>query len=364
MKQLLLVFALIATINAQAQENEKVTKKVILEDFTGEWCGWCPEGQIVAEDIKAAEPINFLPLANHNGDRFQIPEGAVVDSKLDITSYPGGAIDRTMMPGETEIGTNRGSWEGHVKNRLKTEAIASVGIANKTYNPSTKEYKADINVRFVKGTDGFDPLNIQVYIVEDDIISQKQHNYNSTLGSDPLKDWHHMNVMRAALGGDWGFDGVIPDIAVAGATYTKTVTFKLDPSWNEENIKIYALVAYNGYSSAEKEILNAEEASLKTFFTTGISNINNALAIERVYPNPANTNDVIKVEYNTTETALVTLKVLNVVGQVVATPYQSNDVAGSHTIQWRAADANLSSGIYTMQLHAGKNTFVQKISIQ
>ncbi len=364
MKQLLLVFALIATINAWAQENEKVTKKVILEDFTGEWCGWCPEGQIVAEDIKATEPINFLPLANHNGDRFQIPEGAAVDTKLDITSYPGGAIDRTMMPGETEIGTNRGSWESHVKSRLKVEAMASVGIANKTYNPVTKEYMADINVRFVKATDGFNPLNIQVYIVEDDIISQKQHNDNPSLGSNPLKDWHHMNVMRAALGGDWGFAGVIPDVAVAGVTYTKNVTFKLDPSWNEENIKIYALVAYNGYSSVEKEIINAEETSLKTFFSTNIATVNNALTIERAYPNPARSSDIIKVEYNTTETALVTLKVLNIVGQVVAAPYQSNDVAGSHTIQWRAADANLSSGIYTMQLSAGKNIFVQKISIQ
>jgi len=364
MKQLLLALALISTTTTWGQQDEKVTKKVILEDFTGEWCGWCPEGQIAAEDIKVKEPVNFLPLANHNGDRYQIPEGAVVDDKLDITSYPGGAIDRTMMTGETEIGVGRGSWESHVKNRLKTKAIASVGIANKVYNPKTKEYQADINVRFVQGTDGFNPLNIQVYIVEDNILSQTQHNYNPSLGSDPLKNWYHMNVMRAALGGDWGFAGVIPDMAVAGVTYTKNITFKLDPSWDEKNIKIYALVAYNGYSSVEKEILNCEEASLKTFFTTGVENINNSLAIERVYPNPANANDIIKVEYNNPENALVTLKVLNIAGQVVATPYQSSDVAGSHTIQWRASDANLATGIYIMQLSTGKGVCTQKINIR
>ncbi|RYE25250.1 MAG: Omp28-related outer membrane protein [Sphingobacteriales bacterium] len=363
MKKLLLALALLPAADLWAQQ--KVTKKVILEDFTGEWCGYCPEGQLYAEDIKAKEPLNFLPLANHNGDKYEIPDGAEIDTKLDITGYPGGDIDRTLMPGETDMGTNRSSWQSHVNYRLKTEAIASVGFNNKHYNPQSKEYSADINVRFVKGTDGFNPINIQVYIVEDSILSQGQHNYIDEIGAKPtLKDWYHMNVLREAVGGAWGFAGVVPDIAVAGTTYTKNVSFKLDPSWNEKHIKIYAFVAYNGYSSAEKEILNSEEVSLKTFFPTGITTVKNPLAIERVYPNPATTSDVIKVEYNTIESANVIMNVMDVTGKVVATPYQSTDVAGSHTIQWRAADAGLASGIYIMQLSTGKNTFTQKINIQ
>lgn len=36
--------------------NAQTVKKVMLEDFTGTWCGWCPEGTVIVEQLQAANP--------------------------------------------------------------------------------------------------------------------------------------------------------------------------------------------------------------------------------------------------------------------------------------------------------------------
>lgn len=49
------------------------TKKVVLEEFTGEWCGWCPEGAKIMEDNIAANPGKVVGIAVHDGDPMEIP---------------------------------------------------------------------------------------------------------------------------------------------------------------------------------------------------------------------------------------------------------------------------------------------------
>jgi hypothetical protein len=199
-------------------------------------------------------------------------------------------------------------------------------------------------------------------------------------GATPLTTathkWYNNNVLRASLGGAWGFGDALPATPVVGTTYTKHIKFTIPDAsttpatipaggWKKDKIRIIAFVAYDGsVASDKKEILNAEEVSLKTFFPTGVNEIEANTAILSVYPNPASVNDVIKMEYNIMENSEVTMKVYNISGQLVAQPFKSQEVAGSHTLQWRASEHNLPAGTYIMQLSTPNGMQSQKITLQ
>ena len=71
--------------------------------------------------------------------------------------------------------------------------------------------------------------------------------------------------------------------------------------------------------------------------------------LEQNYPNPFNRTTEIK--YNLVKSSDVTLTVHNMVGQKVATLFTGLKAAGTHTVNFDAA--NLTSGVYFYTLSAG-----------
>ena len=336
------------------------TKKVIIEDYTGAWCGWCPEGTVILENLEAANPTTLIAIANHNGDALQTPEGAAIDAGLNVTSYPNGSIDRKMFSGEAKTSVSRSKWSNYFNQQAATTAKVSVSFSNTVYDAGTGNYTGKVNVKFTSAPTAGVPLKVQVYVLEDSIPatgSYAQENYSSSIqnGASPLTNWYHNNTLRDALGDAWGYTGVIPATPVLNTTYTKNISFTINPAWVKKNIHLVAFVAYDGaVANGEKEILNAEEIQLSSFFPTGVNDINETISVVGAYPNPAASNEIVKIEYNIQESAKVKLNVYNAMGQLVATPYNSYEVEGIHTMRWRAADYALTPGMYMLELSTDK----------
>src|SRR5690606_36939061 len=152
--------------------------------------------------------------------------------------------------------------------------------------------------------------------------------------------WHN-HTLRAALGGNWGFPIASPEV---GKEYTQHINFTIPATgvtqvWQKKELHVYAFVAYNGGTKQDKEVLKAEELSIKAFHKVGIDDVvSQSISLLNAYPNPARTTDVVKIEYNIANSEVVTMKVFNMMGQQVAQPYVSNEVKGGHTIHWRPAD--------------------------
>lgn len=365
MKKLLLC-ALPLTLAAGVANSQ--TKKVMLEDYTGLNCGWCPEGTVIIENMMVAHPTNFIPIAIHTGSYEPTSSvlnagtvGSTLTSSTGVTGYPNGSVDRKKYTG-TSISMGRGSWTNAYNTQAAKTAIVSVSLAKMVESPKgSNNFEADINVKFTAAPTAGVPIVVQAYIIEDSIAATgalAQHNYSSSVqsGASILNPWYHNRTFRKALSGDaWGFTGVVPANPVVGTTYTKHITFSKDASWVKKNVKVIAYVAYNGAAASDqKEILNAEEMKLSSFYPLGVSNFNEGVNIIGAYPNPASQNEVVKVEYNLNESSNVTLNVYNAVGQLVAKPYSSYEVEGGHTFQWRAADHNLPAGVYILQLSSDK----------
>jgi hypothetical protein len=199
----------------------------------------------------------------------------------------------------------------------------------------------------------------------------RQSNYSSSIGPDPLVGWFHNGVLRKALGGTWGFADAWPATGpVVGTTYTKKVTFSsvtgaTPTGWVNKNLHVVAFVAYDGDAAQDqKEIINTEEISHFQFtHPTAVADMKNVEMLN-AYPNPATASDVIKLEYNTATSAKVTLKVYNALGQLIATPYASEELAGLHTIHFQPSAHGVAAGTYFLHLDNGAATQVSKLSIQ
>lgn len=78
-------------------------------------------------------------------------------------------------------------------------------------------------------------------------------------------------------------------------------------------------------------------------------------SLEQNYPNPFNPTTTI--QFDIPKTALVTLKVCDVLGQEVATLVNEKREAGRYNFEFRTSDFEISSGMYFYRIQAGE--FVQ-----
>jgi len=343
-----------ATIHANAQ-----IKKVMLEDFTGTWCGWCPEGAVHARQLLAAHPTTFIPVACHINDALTIANANDVPTALGVSGLPAGAVDRFQFTGQSVIQIDRTLWSDAYDTRAAVAAKASVSFTNTTKVGST--YTATVNVKFTSAPTANVPIKMNVYILEDSILATgniEQENYSTEVqnGASPLSDWFLNGTLREVLGGVWGYDAMIPATVVVGTNYTKDITFTLDSTWVAKNINIVAFAAYDGPAeNNQKEIINTEQMALGNFGNvTAINEIKSNMQAS-IYPNPAKMNSYIRTTFALTEDATVSMVVTNALGQVVSKPYNSFEIKGAHTIQWSPLEnANIVPGIYFLQLSTDK----------
>ncbi len=95
-------------------------------------------------------------------------------------------------------------------------------------------------------------------------------------------------------------------------------------------------------------------------YLTGFNDIGViSFELHQNYPNPF--NDITTIEFELEEGAEVTLKVFNILGQIVETLISDYLPAGEHSCQWRVN--NNTTGIYFYALTVGANSVVNKMTV-
>ena len=115
------------TIVSTSPEN----KKVVLEEFTGISCGWCPDGHIIAQNIQNNNPENVFLINIHQGGfsnpgngqpDFRTPFGNALAGQVGANFYPSGTINRNSNA------LGRGSWNGAANSVLGQDSNVNLGI--------------------------------------------------------------------------------------------------------------------------------------------------------------------------------------------------------------------------------------------
>jgi len=350
-----LALGLSATTFAQPE------KFVVLEEKTGTWCGWCPYGTVAFANLEATES-NFIGIAIHNSDPMEVTTYDDESASLPgFTGYPYACADR--VEGDHAFYANVG-----FATRSTETPVASIDVAGYVVGD---QLEIRILAQFAEQVTG--DWRLAGVVVEDNVTGTgsgfAQANYFAGGGAGPLSgaghDWHtspnpvpaaemeYDHVARAL--GDNAYEGVdasLPATMSTGVNYWYSYYVDVNPSWDLANLHVVAmLVAPDGsINNAGKSgvvgVAGVEEASASTFALSA-------------YPNPA--SNVMNLTLELNEAAVVTIEVINLLGEVVSTIETQNLNAGTHYNEINVAD--LTDGVYLVKTTVNDKVDMTKVVV-
>lgn len=170
----------------------KYEHKVLIEDHTGAWCGWCPRVSYSIEKVTEHATLGnkIIPVAIHNGDVMQIAGSGSIRSLFSVNSYPTALINREYK------------WTSPENNNLaqvynaisKTGSNVGIKISSTLTNTGGT---VDVGFKF---SQKFENLKYNIFILENGIIkpNDPQQNYTNYYGgTNILPDFVHNDVLIA-----------------------------------------------------------------------------------------------------------------------------------------------------------------------
>lgn len=132
-------------------------KNVVLEEFTGIHCTYCPQGHQIAQGIQNANPNDVVLINIHTGSYanpnagepdFRTPWGSAIAGQSGLTGYPAGTVNRHLFPGMSQgSGTamSRGNWSAASSQILAQSSYANVGLES-FIDVETRELLVNVEV--------------------------------------------------------------------------------------------------------------------------------------------------------------------------------------------------------------------------
>jgi hypothetical protein len=144
---------------------ESYPRRMVMEEATATWCGWCPQGIVAIDGLKRDFPDNFLAIAIHgNGDKM-----AYVDEYgLQVNSYPSAFLNRQS----TSVSY---SW---LKRQIEKAGLTTdkmVRIDSVTYVEADETYKVYTTTRVANLLENAQ-LRLVYVVTEDSVGPYKQTN--------------------------------------------------------------------------------------------------------------------------------------------------------------------------------------------
>lgn len=231
------------------------TRRVLLENFTGQYCSNCPTGHAYAKEaIKLTTGVDVIWVSHHVGhteDDFTIDKSReYLDFYAGRTYAPAFMLDRRNLVQEGAITDQHcpvfknpghtGDFSKLIKHCADQIAVMDLHIKNE-YNATT----GDLTITVVgeKYVDLARTTYLNVFLLEDAIYA------NQVGGGTSFK---HDHVVRSILSEAWG-----DTYEVVDGLFAKTYTVNLDESWNVNNMSVVAFVSdYNSQDINDRTVYN------------------------------------------------------------------------------------------------------------
>jgi hypothetical protein len=160
------------------------SQKILVEDATGAWCGYCPRVAYALEEYKAANP-NCITVGIHGGsatDPYKFRYYSTYNSHFGITGYPSAIINRTREWSEnnSELDQAMRAW-------------APLGLAINS-SVSGSNITGTIKVKFNVTTDK--SMKVVIALVENGLVYPQINYYAPTFGPNPITNFVHNGVLR------------------------------------------------------------------------------------------------------------------------------------------------------------------------
>ena len=268
MKKILLSIFALSTIGLSAQTFVSIApenKNIILEEFTGISCGYCPDGHKIGQQLHDANPSDVFLINIHTGGYatpqgpgtdFNTSFGAAIAGQSGLTGYPAGTVNRHQFPMTQGGGTamSRSDWGSASTQLLANPSPLNVGI-QASADMATNTLVVDIEVYYT-GTQTVTSNMLNIAVVQNNIEGPQSGMSLNPTSILPNGNYNHSHMLRHMLTGQWG---EIISTLTPGTLYSNQFTWvmpadiagvTLDPT----NIAVVAFV-----SEGNQEIISGTE---------------------------------------------------------------------------------------------------------
>ncbi len=223
------------------------TTKVLLEDYTETWCGYCPAIAIAIEKLTKNNK-NIIPVALHNEGDFKLSSVKNLIDVFDIMGVPTLKLNRGETVEKEEQITK------YLDKKVNLGLAISSSLSDKTLKAKIKvhfDYRDDANTKLV------------VYLLENGLIAPQANYYNNDVNSplyqkgNPIENFEHNHVARLLLTSPFG-DKIPEDKNTTNGIYEKDFSVTL-PATIKDTSKL-SIVAFVVNSS--KQVINVQEAKV------------------------------------------------------------------------------------------------------
>ena len=180
---------------------------MILEDFSGIYCGFCPDGHRIAQNFKDANPNDVFIITAHAGPfaapgvgdpDFRTSFGQALDAQADVIGYPAGTINRHLFNGMSQgngTAMSRFSWVTAGNQILGQASPVNVGVQARI-DVQTNQLIVDVEVYYTANSDSSTNM-LNVALIQDDILGPQS-------GGGMGNNYMHQHMLRHLLTGQWG----------------------------------------------------------------------------------------------------------------------------------------------------------------
>lgn len=238
-------------------------KQILIEEFTGHKCGYCPDGDKSIELLKELYCDHVIPVSIHTGGfaevnssgkytyDYRAEDGLTISNYYEPTGFPSALINRKEY--DEGLMLDNTYWLTIVSELLEQKPVADIHI-NSNYSSSERELKVEVDIVFLKSID--ERLMLSVYFVEDSIVSW-QKDYSLESENQDVEFYPHNHVFRDGINGAWG-EEILNGQVNSNDVKSKAYIYTVNSEWNVENSSLIAFV----YQSETKEVLQAAQSSI------------------------------------------------------------------------------------------------------
>lgn len=294
------------TIVSTTPEN----KKVILEEFTGIHCVFCPEGHAIAKAIQDNNPGEVFLINVHVGS-FAVPGagepdfrtqfGTQIANQSQLVGYPAATVNRHFFPGMAQNGgsgtaMSRNNWTNASNQTLALPSYLNMAV------------EADIDVQTNELT-----VHVEAYYTDNSPQSSNKLNVallqNNTLGpqtgGNAGVEYVHQHRLIHLVTGQWGED-ITP--TTTGSFIDRTYTYVIPEMHNNVPIKIEDLELVVFMTETTQEIISGN-GSFPTYSNFEFQNDATAKLVQQI-PDQCGFDVAPVVEIqNTGENAITSLNI-------------------------------------------------------
>lgn len=199
----IVITAIFAAQSQTLVTTQPLNKNIVLEEYTGIHCQYCPEGHVISAGILANHPGRAVVVAIHQGSfatpgagepDFRTPFGDALANQTGLTGYPSGTVNRHVFTGTTTA-LGRGDWTANSEVILQQASPVNVGVET-SYNATSRELTVHVELYYTDAS--ATPSNfINVALIQN-------HIFGPQTGGGAGNNYEHMEALRYFLTGQWG----------------------------------------------------------------------------------------------------------------------------------------------------------------